>query len=576
MLFSFIMLLLLTSSVLPYSVLLTREAGKNENLRDKITALRPATKIIELPVVKTLEVTGGVEKVREILAAGGVDLVTITSPEAAAKFIDAAVDCPVKLPSIASVGSGTSEILQKNNLRVDFVPSKAMGKTLGDELPIPTNVMGIKKVDPTVLYPCSSLAQDTLQKALETRGFRVERVETYSTQRNEWGESEKSALPSDDNDLVVTFASPSSVKNFLLNHPSATRPKAVCIGETSGKCCVENGWVEGVDVFWPGKPGVDAWGQLVCDVIDGRSTQTIGAATETTQAGQSEKKRKNAKEVKKTSPPPQSPPFDLPSLIRQVKASVLLAQAEGIARQEIRTPLPRSKGARDLGRLYEGRTDGYDTELVPTDETWQGGIMQLYRAATPVVNEILRAISDDVGGIPVQVEEDRSIDESGVDGVGVFKTACDPEDEVCAVLQPTQEVLPTIIQLSESVVNEDQLLLLFNPQWRNVDDALDSASKSGGLFGGLASILGGKGKTLEKLDELGFELTYCLDGYVCKGNDVWLLKTFMQDWRVFAETGDGSDYIFVGTKATRPNYQDVEEMLTENGIKEKFARDIGL
>ena len=56
------------------------------------------------------------------------------------------------------------------------------------------------------------------------------------------------------------------------------------------------------------------------------------------------------------------------------------------------------------------------------------------------------------------------------------------------------------------------LIALLNPQWRDVDDALDAASKADGVFGSLASFLGGKGSAFRRLKELGYVPTCTLEG----------------------------------------------------------------
>jgi hypothetical protein len=78
------------------------------------------------------------------------------------------------------------------------------------------------------------------------------------------------------------------------------------------------------------------------------------------------------------------------------------------------------------------------------------------------------------------------------------------------------------------------------------------------------------------LDSLGFESTYTLEGYVCRGGNVRFIKRFDSDWVVFAENDAATDYIKVGTSKTRPTYQEVDAMLQDKGISLKYARDIGL
>ena len=109
----------------------------------------------------------------------------------------------------------------------------------------------------------------------------------------------------------------------------------------------------------------------------------------------------------------------------------------------------------------------------------------------------------------------------------------EPKEDISCFVQPLQETVNAI----ESISNQagERLVVLVNPQWRNVDDALDSASKSEGVFGSIASFLGGKGNSLRRLAEVGFQETYCVEGYVCKGGNVRLVKRFDSDWVIFAE-----------------------------------------
>mmetsp|Transcript_14981 Transcript_14981/g.32486 ORF Transcript_14981/g.32486 Transcript_14981/m.32486 type:complete len:366 (+) Transcript_14981:102-1199(+) len=301
-------------------------------------------------------------------------------------------------------------------------------------------------------------------------------------------------------------------------------------------------------------------------------------------------------------------PLSYNEMISQASQCMSDAYDKGMTRQIVRILLPRSTDQGKLGEMFEadaqwtyGTAD--EMKLVPTDESWQGGIMQLYRAASPTTMDLLRKLSPTARdtGVPPKIIEDRSIDESGVDGVGILYTQSGSngadetinEDgwgpgffgesislptlsgsDMCAFVQPNQEVVEFIEKLSES--STSPLIALVNPQWRNVDDALDSASKSGGIFGALASFLGGKGSVLQTLEDLSYTATFTLEGYVCKGGNVRLLKRFDSDWNVFAENDSGDEYVKVGSSKERPCYQDVEEMLDGKGIGYKYAREIGM
>lgn len=179
------------------------------------------------------------------------------------------------------------------------------------------------------------------------------------------------------------------------------------------------------------------------------------------------------------------------------------------------------------------------------------------------------------GGVPPRLNEDRSVDETGVDGIGLWQTqGAAPKDDVSCFVQPNQEAMDAIENISNQAGG--RLVALLNPQWRITDDALDAASRSEGLLGNLASFLGGKGDSLRRLGELGFDNTYILEGYVCRGGNIRFVKRFDTDWAVFAENDAATDYISVGKSKTRPTYQEVEAMLEDKGISLKYARDIGM
>jgi hypothetical protein len=92
-------------------------------------------------------------------------------------------------------------------------------------------------------------------------------------------------------------------------------------------------------------------------------------------------------------------PLSLDEMVKQTSTAMEDAMAQGKNRQIIRILLPRSSDNDQLLQYYERNVasedgtatlDSLDTKLCPTDETWQGGIMQLYRAASLACQEILR------------------------------------------------------------------------------------------------------------------------------------------------------------------------------------------
>ena len=262
-------------------------------------------------------------------------------------------------------------------------------------------------------------------------------------------------------------------------------------------------------------------------------------------------------------------PLTWDEMVRQAATAVKEASNQGTTRQIVRVLLPRDATYGDFGKALE--SSDIDTSLVPPDESWQGGIMQLYRAAAPTGQAIVQRVTSSAG-LPPRITEDRSVDESGVDGVGLLQT--DDQSVTCWV-QPTQENVDAVEETAEKV-SKDQVVVLLNPQWRQVDDALDSASKGEGFLSNFASFLGGKGGTLKRMEAAGFQPVYSLEGYVCRGANVRLLQVLDSEWSIFCERDDAESFIHVGTTPTRPTYQQVDELLQKSDIGFKFSRDIGM
>lgn len=124
------------------------------------------------------------------------------------------------------------------------------------------------------------------------------------------------------------------------------------------------------------------------------------------------------------------PPVDREQMLSQAVGAVTRAREAGRERFILRLFLPRGDG------------------LSPADESWEGGIMQLYASCSPLVRELLRRLSTEVAGVPPALTEQR-IDASGVDGESVwFAQSAKPEDDGVALVQPMTESIATIRKLS--------------------------------------------------------------------------------------------------------------------------------
>ena len=145
---------------------------------------------------------------------------------------------------------------------------------------------------------------------------------------------------------------------------------------------------------------------------------------------------------------PLKPPPSCEEMLSQAAGAVKRAQADGKSRCTLRLFVPR----------------GDERNLYPPDESWEGGIMQLYYACSPLVRDLLRRLSSDDAGVPPAITEQR-LDESGVDGESVwFAQSKRASDDAVGLVQPSVERMETIKQLSSDAGS--RLLLLVNPQWK--------------------------------------------------------------------------------------------------------------
>lgn len=234
-------------------------------------------------------------------------------------------------------------------------------------------------------------------------------------------------------------------------------------------------------------------------------------------------------------------------MLRQACAAIKTARADGINRYTLRLFLPRNG------------------ELAPADESWEGGIMQLFAVTSPLGRDLLRLLSSDIAGVPPALSESR-LDKSGVDGESVWMAQSSrPQDDAVGFVQPSTEQLSTISKISEDAGSRP--VLMINPQWKERDDPLDALSRKAGLLGSLGNFLGGKAGTESQLKELGFRDVYTLAQYRCRGSLICLLLAYPYGWTAFYREGvDDDEWKSLITSETRPTYQEVEEALKAAGV----------
>jgi len=247
------------------------------------------------------------------------------------------------------------------------------------------------------------------------------------------------------------------------------------------------------------------------------------------------------------------PPRTREDMIQQAAAAVERASSDDLRRFVLRLFLPRGEG------------------LSPPDESWQGGIMQLYAACTPLVRDLLRRLSTETAGVPPALTEQR-LDPSGVDGEAVwFAQSSRPQDDAVGLVQPSAERMTTIRKLSNEAGSRP--VLLVNPQWEERDDPLDALSRKGGWQGALGNVLGGKAQMETELKEvLKFVDVYTLAEYVCRGSRICLQLSYPYGWTASYRDPENDTWVALLSGAeTRPTYQEIEKALIDAEVPFKFT-----
>jgi uroporphyrinogen III methyltransferase/synthase len=132
---------------------------------------------------------------------------------------------------IAAIGPATARALEQLGLRVDFVPTKFLGKQIAVELPI--------ERDARALLLRADIASDELTRGLAARGIAVTNVDTYRTVMP--ARLDMSLREID----AITFTSSSTVKNFVAmlggNRAELDHARVFCIGPVTADTARELG-----------------------------------------------------------------------------------------------------------------------------------------------------------------------------------------------------------------------------------------------------------------------------------------------------------------------------------------------
>jgi hydroxymethylbilane synthase len=212
-------------------VLVTREPGRPGGLSGELRA-----RGIEAAVIPTIELRpaapGGA------LDAAAADLrsyawVVVTSAAGADALADAVGRTGGDLSSarLAAVGTATADALAARGARATFVPSRAAGAVVGDELPVAPG--------DRVLLTRADAADGALPARLRARGAAVDHVVAYHTVEGpEAARRPLHALFAEGGVDAIVFTSGSAVRGLLALLPpaerrAALRTPACCIGPST-------------------------------------------------------------------------------------------------------------------------------------------------------------------------------------------------------------------------------------------------------------------------------------------------------------------------------------------------------
>ncbi len=137
---------------------------------------------------------------------------------------------------LGAIGPATASALKDFGLLADFVPSRAIGESMGEELPDIAH--GAR-----VLLPRAEEARDAVPQTVSIRGGSVEVLPVYRTVPDEQGLALLRTALADETVDVVTFTSSSAVKSLVdaIGAAPLERSAIACIGPITAATARERG-----------------------------------------------------------------------------------------------------------------------------------------------------------------------------------------------------------------------------------------------------------------------------------------------------------------------------------------------
>jgi hypothetical protein len=238
-------------------------------------------------------------------------------------------------------------------------------------------------------------------------------------------------------------------------------------------------------------------------------------------------------------------------MVRQAARSVERAFQDGIARQTVRFALIRE--------------DQYISDL----NEWPGGAKQMAReSAKPLTKALLKQIHAPTKNVEekVDIRLPPTVKEQDIwdfDGSALItaEAAAGANGDVQALVFPNTDVkyIKDIETIDEAMGK--RLFLLINPFWRNLDS-----------WGINLLALGAKQKAEEVIFNRGYNETYSLLRFSCRGEECVALKAYPYDWQLYAYREDEDNYIGgvpmetairLGSSKEEPSTELITELLNQ-------------
>jgi uroporphyrinogen-III synthase len=188
--------------------------------------------VIELP---TIEVVGPSDGGAALQAAAArvaeYDWVAFSSANAVERFCASLRDARAfGAARVAAMGPATADALRRFGVAADLVPDRFVAEALVEVFPAGPG---------RVLLPQAAAARDVLADGLRARGWEVDVVEAYRTERVQPDDATVAAARTAD---AVTFTSSSTVRNYVdAVGTDAVPPVVACIGPVTAGTAEELG-----------------------------------------------------------------------------------------------------------------------------------------------------------------------------------------------------------------------------------------------------------------------------------------------------------------------------------------------